>query len=73
MRGTKDSEWRCTELTLGLDTRDISRFSPRIDRIFPGGAIYPFFDAQDEGFLEFRAAFSFLTLLLKASSHQSQE
>ena len=53
MRGTKDSEWRCTELTLGLDTRDISRFSPRIDRIFPGEALNPFFGAQDKGFSDF--------------------
>ena len=34
---------------------DISRFFPRIDRIFPGEALYPFFGAQDEGFLEFRS------------------
>ena len=33
---------------------DISRFFPRIDRIFPGEALNPFFGAQDEGFLEFR-------------------
>ena len=34
---------------------DISRFFPRIDRIFPGEALNPFFGAQDEGFLEFRS------------------
>ena len=36
-------------------SRDISRFSPRIDRIFPEEALNPFFGAQDEGFLEFRS------------------
>ena len=36
-------------------TRDITRFSPRIDRIFPGEALNPFFGAQDEGFLKFRS------------------
>ena len=35
--------------------RDISRFFPRIDRIFPREALNPFFGAQDEGFLEFRS------------------
>ena len=34
---------------------DISRFSPRIDRIFSGEALNPFFGAQDEGFSEFRS------------------
>ena len=34
---------------------DITRFSPRIDRIFPGEALNPFFGAQDEEFLEFRS------------------
>ena len=34
---------------------DITRFFPRIDRIFPGEALNPFFGAQDEGFSEFRA------------------
>ena len=34
---------------------DISRFFPRIDRIFPGEALNPFFGAQDEGFSEFRS------------------
>ena len=34
---------------------DISRVSPRIDRIFPGEALNPFFGAQDEGFSEFRS------------------
>ena len=34
--------------------RDISRFPPRIDRIFPGEALNPFFGAQDEGLSEFR-------------------
>ena len=35
--------------------RDITRFSPRIDRIFPGEALNPFFGAQDEGFLDLRS------------------
>ena len=35
--------------------RDITRFSPRIDLIFPGEALNPFFGAQDEGFSEFRS------------------
>ena len=35
--------------------RDISRISPRIDRIFFGEALNPFFGAQDEGFSEFRS------------------
>ena len=34
---------------------DITGFFPRIDRIFPGDALNPFFGAQDEGFLEFRS------------------
>ena len=34
---------------------DITRFFPRIDRIFPGEALNPFFGAQDEGFSEFRS------------------
>ena len=34
---------------------DISGFSPRIDRIFTGEAVNPFFGAQDEGFSEFRS------------------
>ena len=34
---------------------DISRFFPRIDRIFPWEALDPFFGAQDERFLEFRS------------------
>ena len=33
----------------------ITRFSPRIDWIFPGEALNPFFGAQDEGFSEFRS------------------
>ena len=33
--------------------RDISRFSPRIDRILPGEALDPFFGEKDEGFSEF--------------------
>ena len=33
--------------------RDISRFPPRIDLIFPGEALDPFFGAQDKGFSEF--------------------
>ena len=36
-----------------LETGDISRFPPRIDWIFPGEALNPFFGAQDEGFSEF--------------------
>ena len=32
---------------------DISRFFPRIDRIFPGEALNPFFGAEDEGISEF--------------------
>ena len=35
--------------------RDISRFFPRIDRIFPGEALNPIFGTQDEGFSEFRS------------------
>ena len=38
-----------------LSLCDISRFSPRIDLIFPGEALYPFLGAQDEGFSEFRS------------------
>ena len=38
-----------------LFTRDISRFFPRIDRIFFWKALNPFFGAQDEGFLEIRS------------------
>ena len=34
---------------------DISRFSPRIDRIFPGESLNPLLGAQDEGFSEFRS------------------
>ena len=34
---------------------DISRFFPRIDRIFSGEALNPFFGAQDERFSEFRS------------------
>ena len=34
---------------------DISRFFPRIDRIFSEEALNPFFSAQDEGFSEFRS------------------
>ena len=36
-------------------SRDISRFFPRIDRIFPGEALNSFYGAQDEGFSEFRS------------------
>ena len=36
-----------------LYTDDISGFSPRIDRGFPGEALNPFFGAQDEGFSDF--------------------
>ena len=32
----------------GAGAGDISRFSPRIDRIFPEEALNPFFGAQDE-------------------------
>ena len=38
-----------------LPTCDITRFFPRIDRIFSGEALNPFFGAQDEGFSEFRS------------------
>ena len=41
---------------LGLAIGDISKFSPQIDRIFPGKlgeALHPFFCSQDEGFSEF--------------------
>ena len=34
---------------------DVTRFFPRIDRIFPGESLNPFFGAQDEGFSEFRS------------------
>ena len=34
---------------------DISRFSPRIDRIFPGESLNPLLGARDEGFSEFRS------------------
>ena len=34
---------------------DISRFSPRIDRIFSGEALNPFFGAQNEGISEIRS------------------
>ena len=36
-----------------LGQGDISRFSPQIDRIFPGEALNQFFGALDEGFLDF--------------------
>ena len=36
-------------------SHDISRFFPRMDRIFSGEALYLFFGAQDEGFSEFRS------------------
>ena len=36
-------------------SRDISRFFPRIDRIFRWEALNPFFGAQDDGFSEFRS------------------
>ena len=49
-------------LVLTNNFGDIYRFYPRIDRIFSGEALNPFFGAQDEGFLEFRSTFSFLTL-----------
>ena len=39
----------------GPMARDITRLFPRIDRIFFGEALNPFFDAQDEGFSEFRS------------------
>ena len=35
--------------------RDISRFFPQIDQIFPGEALNPIFGTQDEGFSEFRS------------------
>ena len=38
-----------------LGEGDISGFPPRIDQIFPGEALNPFFGTQDEGFLEFRS------------------
>ena len=41
--------------TRGRRRRDITRFFPRIDQIFPGEALNPFFGAQDEGFSEFRS------------------
>ena len=41
--------------TTGRVLCDITRFSPRIDQIFPGEAFNPFFGAQDEEFLEFRS------------------
>ena len=36
-----------------VSARDISRFSPRMDWIFSGEALNPFFGAQDEEFSEF--------------------
>ena len=33
----------------GPAARDISRFFPRIDRIFPGEALYSFFGADQPG------------------------
>ena len=47
--------WWAGRCSAGGPTRDITRFSPRIDRIFPGEALNPFFGALDEGFLEFRS------------------
>ena len=59
----------------GLAIGDISKFSPQIDRIFPGElgeALNPFFCSQDRN-LFYITEFSLLTLsLLKASGHQSQ-
>ena len=54
---------------------DISRFSPRIDRIFSGEALNLFFGAQDEGFSEFRSRevhsrFWRWTSLLETSSQE---
>ena len=40
---------------LSPGARDISRFSPRINRIFPWKALNPFFGAQDEGFGKFHS------------------
>ena len=39
----------------GCVRRDISRFFPRIDRIFFREALNPFFGAQDQGFSKFRS------------------
>ena len=44
-----------TPHSLCFDFGDITRFFPRIDRIFSGEALNPFFGAQDEGFSEFRS------------------
>ena len=41
----------------GFVLGDMTRFFPRIDRIFPGEALNPFFGAQDEGFSEFCSGF----------------
>ena len=43
------------ELVLPAPPDDITRFFPRIDRIFSGEALNPFFGAQDAGFSEFRS------------------
>ena len=51
----REKEMDRTADETGSTRCDISRFSPRIDRIFPGEALNPFFGAQDEGFLEFRS------------------
>ena len=44
-----------SDLSCSAAERDISRFFPRIDRIFSGEALNPFFGAQDKGFSEFRS------------------
>ena len=46
---------RRMQLPIFFGKCDISRFFPRIDLIFSWKALYPFFGAQDEGFLEFRS------------------
>ena len=50
------SRMRLIPLRIGAGVgSDITRFFPRIDQIFPGEALIPFFGAQDEGFSEFRS------------------
>ena len=67
--GVESRSQRCQALCLGSSTKganilarqgghargDLSRFSPRFDRIFPGGALDPNFSWADAEFSEFRS------------------
>ena len=47
--------WRLTKRDISRFFLELTGFFPRIDRIFSGEALNPFFGAQDEGFLKFRS------------------